>query len=420
MGLEKIREEKLKETIQRVLKDDIKPAYKNKFYMNKKLSENNKKILVDFYRDLVLSKVPSKHRRALSLQTHLSYMKTIRLLGLFTNKDYKEIGMEDVDKYVMYYIDRGSTHGTLNTLRKCVKVFFRWLGKPEIDDGLKIEPMLIKRNRTSDLLTSEDIKTLVGACKNLRDKVIIQLLYDSGMRVGELLNLRIKDINFDDYGAEIELKGKTGERKIRVVDSVSILLQFINQHPFKNDREHCLFYCFGSKKFGSPLERPSIHSLLREVKDRTGIEKPTNPHNFRHSHLDYLGKCGFNERDIMMRAGWKTPDMAKVYLHYGEDHTNNKYAELKGKTIIKQELKTNELQAVICKRCQQTNNFDNLYCSKCGFALGKSLKDIKEKQDNFLLNLQDEIRKLKGAINNIGESHLLNPPIKMINELEVN
>jgi len=71
-----------------------------------------------------------------------------------------------------------------------------------------------------DLPSADDVQKLIDTATNARDKALISVLYESGCRIGELLTLRVKNVEFDDYGAVLHVNGKTGPRRVRIIHSV--------------------------------------------------------------------------------------------------------------------------------------------------------------------------------------------------------
>src|SRR3990170_1809035 len=88
-----------------------------------------------------------------------------------------------------------------------------------------------------EILTEDDIKKLVESANNLRDKAFILVLYESGCRIGEILSLRIRNVQFDDYGAALIVNGKTGDRRVRIILSAPKLASWIEYHPLKKNTD---------------------------------------------------------------------------------------------------------------------------------------------------------------------------------------
>ena len=87
------------------------------------------------------------------------------------------------------------------------------MGKEELVKDIKTTMKNNRKKLPEELLTRTEIKKMVEASDHPRDKAMISLLYEGGLRIGELASLKIKNVVFDDYGAVIKVKGKTGERR---------------------------------------------------------------------------------------------------------------------------------------------------------------------------------------------------------------
>ena len=116
-------------------------------------------------------------------------------------------------------------------LKEILRAFYRWLYNldhyPEIVNWIKVDRD-VSNKLPEYLLSEEEVKKLVENCKNQRDKTIIALLWDTGMCVGELLNLRIRDISMSDGLSHAIVRGKTGERGVPLVFSVPYLANYLN------------------------------------------------------------------------------------------------------------------------------------------------------------------------------------------------
>jgi len=95
------------------------------------------------------------------------------------------------------------------------------------------------------VLSEEDVYRLVEAAETPRDRLIILLLWETGCRPSELLNLRIGDMQFDEYSAIVYVRRKTGERRLRAFTCKPDLVRRLNDHPFRNDPDAYLFLSTG-------------------------------------------------------------------------------------------------------------------------------------------------------------------------------
>ncbi len=161
-----------------------------------------------------------------------------------------------------------------------------------------------KKKLPNEVLTEDEVKRMIDAAENLRDKAMIAVLYESGTRRGEFMNLRIRDVVFDDYGAVIKVKGKTGERRIRLVSSVPYLLRYIDVHPQKDDPNAHLWVKMGYPGKGEPVNYNTFSAQLKKIAKKAGIKKRIHMHLFRHSRATILGKLSYRGSDVrVFRVG---------------------------------------------------------------------------------------------------------------------
>jgi len=106
---------------------------------------------------------------------------------------------------------RNLSEWTIEGYKATLKRFYYWLGKPDVvkDIKFKSKSKINYKKKPDWRISQEEVDLLIASCDNARDKAIISLLYDSGMRIGEILTLRIKDVVFDNYVMGTMVSGKT-------------------------------------------------------------------------------------------------------------------------------------------------------------------------------------------------------------------
>ena len=161
---------------------------------------------------------------------------------------------------------------------------------------------LKKLPNEGDLLTSDEIHKIINACKNSRDRAFIATLAESGCRIGELGNMQIKHLVFDNYGAVLNVTGKTGPRNVRVISATSYLATWRSDHPLKNNREAALWVnLIGEHKL---VGYSRWRKVLVELARISGIQKRVNPHSFRHARATQLAEH-LTEFQMNQYLGWK-------------------------------------------------------------------------------------------------------------------
>jgi len=219
--------------------------------------------------------------------------------------DIENLTNEEVDKYYFYLLNTKRSEWTKITCWKVFKKICRLFHKDfDFSQWRLKEPKL-----EPEILTKEELASLIFSAQNYRDKLIILLLYEGGLRVGELRNLRKQDISFDENGAVLRIKGKTGTRYIRVVDSASYLQSYVK-------------FCSQDKLF--PLSRHQIYRILKECGEKAGIKKKIYPHLLRHTRATHLAKY-LTEPEMRLFFGWSSKSkMPSVYVHLSMRDVENK------------------------------------------------------------------------------------------------
>jgi len=372
---------------------------KNKLDIYKRsLSRDQLEALNKYYIAVKLNKRPSK-KFCRSIATQLNVLLYVHKFGLFFQKPYLEAKEEDIDNYLIYLENNNVALNTINNTISELKTFYKWLhfsegliGKeevPKLVEMLKLKPVRVKGLDSDSILSPKDIKKLILACDNSRDRALISLLFDSQARCGELLDCCIKDLDFDENGAVITLNGKTGRRRLRLVNSVPYLKEWINNHPYKQENTKPLFISFKYDNYGGRFTECGINFMLKKIGKLAKVKKPLHPHWFRHSGLDWLGRVGFNERDLRLRAGWtKTSNMVHLYQHYQEEEVNDKFLQINGvkKASGQFDKLKEELSPIVCPRCSKENPADAKYCN-CGMILDvreiRKFEEFKKEADEF-------------------------------------
>jgi len=251
--------------------------------------------------------------------------------------------------------------------KRSIKAFWIWLGMEEAVKDIK-NP-IPKKKLPEEVLTEDELKRMIDAAENLRDKAMIAVLYESGTRRGEFMNLRIRDVVFDDYGAVIKVKGKTGERRIRLVSSVPYLLRYIDVHPYKDDLNAPLWVKIGHPGKGEHVNYNTFSAQIKKIAKKAGVKKRVHMHLFRHSRATILANY-LTEAQMCEFFGWvQGSDMPRVYIHLSGRDVDEAILRVYG--LVKEEETRPKLTPVQCPRCNMLNDGESRYCSRCGLPLAK-------------------------------------------------
>lgn len=375
--------------------------------------EYNKAKLEEYYRHIT--------SQGLALTSINNRLKVLRYFFNYVKKPYNKITKEDIEHFLVEGWDTQRTQTYSNGVKitrtpkkwsartqqlykLSILYFYIWSSKIGKYDPLPEHVNWIKRKRVKleyieNILSREEVKRILENAICTRDKCAVNVLYDAALRISELAGIRIKDIEFDSYGASVKVSGKTGERKIRLVDSVPAVKHWLNEHPFKDDRNKELFICLRST-FGKPMLTSGIYKVVQNAVQRAKINKKVHPHLFRHSKLTHMAEEGFNEMELRVFAGWtKSSPMPEVYLHIGAKELDEKIRRKNGMITEDEEKKIEKdklhLKNRVCPMCEEKNDVTNKFCYKCGQILDvRAIRDI-EKVKEPMVGLLDETTKKK-------------------------
>lgn len=224
--------------------------------------------------------IASKNIEGCSIRTTDYYRSTIENMFRLVNIPVRQIKTEDLRKYLTEYQKTNNCSKiTIDNIRRNLSSFFSWL---EDEDYIIKSPIRrIHKIRTGttvkEILTDEHIEILRDGCKNIRDLSIIDLLYSTGMRVGELVNLDIKDINFAERECVVYGKGNK-ERKVYFDARTKLhLKEYLDS---RTDTNKALFVSLD--KPNKRLKISGVEIRLRNLGRKYNIEK-VHPHKFRRS-----------------------------------------------------------------------------------------------------------------------------------------
>ena len=319
------------------------------------------------------------------------YIYTLKDLALIHAKDFKKLCKKDVVRLISVVESRDYTVHTKNIYKIMLKRFVTWLfdasEPPSVVAWLKKEG---KRSKVlpDELLTQGEVKSLIESCLNYRDKALIATMYESGCRVGEIGNLLLKHVSFDEYGAVLMVDGKTGQRRVRLINSVPYLAEWLNHHPLRNEPVSPLWVALPPNK-PSLIAYQTIRRLLKKAANRSNIKKRVNPHSFRHARATQLASH-LTEAQMKEYLGWvQDSSMASTYIHLSGRDVDKALLKMNGMSF-KDEETIGELDLINCSRCGFNNAPTNKYCGKCGLTLDLKeamLMEQKMKEKDQLLNV---------------------------------
>ena len=331
----------------------------------------NKAWLHEWQRDMSLSDLSTA-----TIQKRMAHMKVVA--EHLEQTPFTDLTKADVKDLVEWLQSRDTAESTVEGYKKIIRFFWKWLYDHEAiewDDRNDypvivdwISPNYHASNNTlpKDLLTKEEVDEQIEAAYNPRDKAFIALLYETGARIGELIDLTVGDIEDREHGRKIVIDGKTGPRRLPLNESVPYLNNWLNVHPTGNKEDP--LWC--QLRSPEPLSYEYIRQkILQKCGDRVGIEKPVNPHHYRHSRATELANV-FTEAQLCEWFGWvQGSDIPAKYVHTSGRDIDQAYDELHGKADTSGT--TAESSTRECPRCDEINRKNAKWCDQCGMDLSQ-------------------------------------------------
>ena len=285
--------------------DDLIDEYINYIYIEKKLSNNTK----DAYkRDLI------------SFRNYLN------------NKEVSKINSSDIKSYIKHLNDIKDKDRTIARKIVSVRTFFDYLMMNKIikeNPCEKIESPKLRKSLPK-VLSIEDVNKLLSLKANTpleyRNKAMIELMYDAGLRVSELVNLEVNNINLKDCYVRCFGKGKK-ERIVPLGDiAVEVLDKYINIY-----RDSLLKGYFTDKLFissyGKGITRQGFFKILKSEAKKAGITKEFSPHTLRHSFATHLLEYGADLSSISELLGHENIKTTQIYTHISNNKKRKDYEE---------------------------------------------------------------------------------------------
>lgn len=269
--------------------------------------------------------------KGLSKKTVAAYLTDLKLFFKYfkDKKDTEELNPYDINSFMLYGASLGRKPST--TLRRAasIKHFYLFLKKdgyyndeiPEIEGPKKekILPTYLSVEEVERLLDAPNMKSPSG----IRDKAMLELMYASGLRVSELLELEKANINLK-RGIVIVFGKGAKERKVPMGDyALEYVVKYINQVRGKFHGADSK-YLFLNKK-GKPLSRVYFFKQIKKYASEVGIEKEISPHTLRHCFATHLLEGGAQLRTVQEMLGHANIATTQIYTHVSKDRIISAY-----------------------------------------------------------------------------------------------
>jgi integrase/recombinase XerD len=311
-------------------------------------------------------------------------------------KPLETLTIEDLKKYFEGLKKIGRSVNTIELHQQKFIQFYKWC-LDETDNDIyatlsrKLKRIKVNRVRTlispNEILYPEEIKKLINVATIERDRCLVSVLFESGMRIGELRALTVDMVEMNENNQEVifhipNIEGcKTGARSVLCLEVFGYVRDWLKCNP--------------TNKF-MPISESGLRHITERLFGLAGIKKPFNIHHFRHSSITNACIMKMQPNQISMRYwGITNSNMLQIYLHLSEQIVNSGYRDAKGlgngngNTVIN----PLSVRCVVCGNLIQSGNL----CIKCKDSkeLKEENSELKEKNKAMEARLDEQDKKME-------------------------
>ncbi len=263
--------------------------------------------------------------RSLSNNTIDSYIRDVKKLSYFAekiNKSELKINKSDIKDFIKEINEDEISARTQSRIISGIKAFYKYL---ILEDYIKINPTELIESpkigmKLPDTLSVHEIDSLLSAIdlshpQGQRNRAILEVLYSCGLRVSELVNLKLSNIRFNE--GYVKVLGKGNKERFAPIGSsalkyLKIYLKEVRIHQnIKKDSEDIVFL----NRRGNKLTRVMIFTIIKQLAEKIGLKKKISPHTFRHSFATHLIEGGADLRAIQEMLGHESITTTEIYTH---------------------------------------------------------------------------------------------------------
>ena len=288
----------------------------NRFLSNKPINTSNEELDVTWFRnrqrmpeyrvcpESYLLKLELKRYANSTVKTYVTFFEMF--INFHKDKELDEIGERDIREFLQNLIQKDHSNSYVNQAINAIKFYYEVvLGMP--NRFYEIERPR-KESKLPTVISKEEILSIIENTNNIKHKCIVELLYGSGLRRSELLNLKINDI--DSKRMLILVKGSKGNKDRQTILSKTALHDL--RLYFKEYKPHIyLFEGRNEKKYSGA----SVLKIVKDAAERARIRTRVSPHVLRHSFATHLLESGTDLRQIQVLLGHGSTKTTEIYTH---------------------------------------------------------------------------------------------------------
>jgi integrase/recombinase XerD len=265
--------------------------------------------------------------RSFSTHSVQAYLRDIGGLASFMEERFPNLSpqkteLNHLQEYIKQINEFGLSASTQARILSGIRAFFKFLliEKETDKDPTHLLDWPRMARKLPDVLNEKEIEDMLNAIDRStddgeRNRAILETLYGCGLRVSELVNLKISEIHKEDE--YLIITGKGNKQRLVPINGmalkhIDIYMKNVRTHiTIKKDKEDFLFL----NRRGSPLSRVMIFYIIKDLAEKAGIKKTISPHTFRHSFATHLLENGADLRAVQDMLGHESITTTEIYTH---------------------------------------------------------------------------------------------------------
>jgi integrase/recombinase XerD len=270
--------------------------------------------------------------KSLSTNSIEAYLHDVGKLHQFLEfKKYtlspKEIELKQLQEFLKWVTELGMTARSQARVISGIKAFYKYL---LLENVLNTDPTALLEapklgRKLPETLSVEDINRIIDGIdlstpEGIRNKAMLETLYSCGLRVSELVNLKISNLFLKD--GFVKVTGKGDKERLAPIGSIAVKHIIVYKEEvrchiaIKKDQEDFLFL----NRRGAKLTRVMVFTIIKRLAEKTGLKKHISPHTFRHSFATHLIEGGADLRAVQEMLGHESITTTEIYTHLDRDY----------------------------------------------------------------------------------------------------
>ena len=254
----------------------------------------------------------------------------IKFKEFFKNKSINDIDIDELKKYVKHLNDLNLNELSISRSISCIKSFYKYLNIEKIIDNNPSDLLYLPkvRKKLPNTLSEEEVDKLLDInltdMYSYRNKAMLEVLYATGLRVSELVNLKMENIDFESDIIRTFGKGNK-ERVIPIGEYARYYLDlYLKEYRYMLLKHGNNEYVF-LNNHGKNMTRQGFFKIIKAIASEKGINKEISPHVLRHSFASHLLKHGADLRTIQELLGHSNVSTTQIYTHISNEELKENY-----------------------------------------------------------------------------------------------